>query len=356
MRLRASLSALEAPLLAVAGALLLGGGLILATGHDPIAAYAALVDGALGGRGLANLAATLGRAAPIVGMGIAAAVALRAGYVNLGGEGQLVLGGLAAAVVALELPLPGPLALLAALAAAVLAGGLYAALAALFQLRWSVPVLLSTLLMNYPARFFASYLVGHPLRDVASGLPQSERIAESARLPGLGGAGRLDRLDRLDMGILLVLLTVVAAAFVLGRTRAGYRIRMSGLNRRFARYGGIDVERLGYRVLFASGALGGLVGGLLVLGVHHRFIDGALTGPMWAWTGLMAALLAGSRPLGVAAAGLFFAAVQTGGLGMERATEVPRELSRVVQALIILLVAARSRLRFGAADVETEGA
>ncbi len=337
----AAIGELRAPALAIGAALAAGALFILATGHDPLAAYGAMLSGALGGRGFGNLWATLARAAPIVGMGLATAVAFRAGFFNLGGEGQLVLGALAGTVVALALPGGGVLTVVLAILAAMLAGGLWAAVAALFELRFRVPLLVSTLLMNYPARLLASYLVNHPLRDPASGLPETERIADGVQLARLGGGGRL------HAGVLIVLVAVLAAAFVIGRTRVGYRLRMAGLNARFARAGGVDLGRLGYGVMLSSGALAGLVGAVQVLGVHHRFIDGSLTQPLWAWTGLMVALLAGSRPLGVLAAGLFFAAVQTGGFGMERATEVPRELSRVLQALIILFVAARERFRLG---------
>lgn len=336
-------------LAATGAAIVVGGLFILATGHDPIAAYGGMINGALGGRGFGNLFATLSRAVPIVGMGLATAIAFRAGFFNLGGEGQLVLGGLTGAVVALALPGGGPATIVLAMVAAMLAGGLWAAVAALFQFRFRVPLLVSTLLMNYPARHLASYLVNHPLRDVESGLPETERIAEGVRLAELGTGGRL------HVGVVLVLLAVVAAALLVARTRFGYRLRMAGLNPRFARAGGVDLEGLGYRVMFASGAVAGLVGAIQVLGVHHRFIDNSLTQPLWAWTGLMVALLAGSRPLGVLAAGLFFAAVQTGGFGMERATEVPRELSRVLQALIILFVAAKERFHPGGRAPEGGG-
>jgi simple sugar transport system permease protein len=313
--------------------------LILATGHDPLAAYAAMFGGALGGS--VSLSSTLSRAAPIVGMGVATAVAFRAGFFNLGGEGQLVLGGLASAVVALAMPAGGPFASLCAMMAAMLAGGLWALLGALFEFRFRVPLLLSTLLLNYPARLFASYLVNHPLRDVASGLPQTHRIVPEVQL------ARMATSSRLHLGVWIVLIAVLAVAFVMNRSRAGYRLRMTGLNRSFAQAGGVDTEGLGYRVMFASGALAGLVGAIQVLGVHYRFIDGSLTQPLWAWTGLMVALLSGSRPLGVLAAGLFFAAVQTGGFAMERGADVPRELSRVLQALIILFVAAKHGLGAG---------
>ncbi len=329
-----------APLVAIGGALVTGALLMLATGHDPIAAYRAMLEGALGGRRLANLMATLARATPIVGMGLAAAIALRGGYLNLGGEGQLVLGGLASALVAIHTPLPTVLLFPLVLLSGALAGGAWALLATVLEKRFHVPLLIGTLLLSYPARFIASYLVNYPFRDVASGMSQTFRIPESLELAYLA------RGTRLHVGALLVLLLVLAAAWVMRRTRAGYELRMTGLNPRFARYGGIDTSRLGFSAMLASGAVAGLVGALEVLGTHHRFIDGALTGPLYAWTGLMAALLAGSSPLGVLAAGLFFAGVHTGGFGMERGAGVPREISQVLQALMILLIAARGHLLF----------
>jgi simple sugar transport system permease protein len=154
------------------------------------------------------------------------------------------------------------------------------------------------------------------------------------------------------VGLLITLALVLVAAFVIHRTVVGYEIRMAGLNANFVRYGGVNLQQLGYRVMFTSGAIAGIVGAIEVLGVHQRYIDDALTSPLYAWVGLMTALLSGSEPLGVLLAGLFFSAVQTGGFGLERTTEVPRELSRVLQALIILLVAARQRFHFGNSSQE----
>ncbi len=341
MNIRSLAGRAMSPALAILGATAIGAALMLAAGHDPIAAYQAMLGGALGGRGGSGLLATLARATPIVGMGLAAAVALRGGFLNLGGEGQLVLGALASALVALHAPLPGLLLLPAAVLAGALAGAAWALLARVLEVRFGVPLLIGTLLLNYPARYLASYVVNHPLRDVASGMSQSFRIPEKVELTRLTAGARL------HAGALVILALVLAAAWLVRRTWAGYELRMTGSNASFARYGGVDVRRLGLGVMLASGGIGGLVGALEVLGTHHRFIDGALTDPLYAWTGLMAALLAGSSPLGVLAAGLFFAAVYTGGFGMERGAQVPRELSQVLQALMILLIAARGSFHFG---------
>lgn len=344
--LRSVADALQAPLFAIVGGMLIGAAVMLLTGHNPIDAYAAMIAGALGGHNFANLASTLTRAAPIVGMGLTAAIAFRAGFFNIGGEGQLVLGGVTAALVAIYLPLPGVLLLPVTVLAAAVVGGLYAWITVYFEFRYNVPLLISTLLLNYPARFFASYLVNHPFRDVASGMSQSFQVPAGVRFPNILAG------TQLHAGTFVILGLVLLAAFVMNRTVAGYELRMTGLNAKMVEYGGVDLKRLGYRVMFASGAVAGIVGAVEVLGVHYRFIDGSLVVPLYAWIGLMAALLAKSKPLGVLLAGFFFAAVQIGGFGMERGADVPRELSRVLQAVIIMLVAARSTFSLGSRSQE----
>jgi general nucleoside transport system permease protein len=243
---------------------------------------------------------------------------------------------------------PEPLRLVTALLVGALVGGGYALVPALLQFRFGVPLLISSLLLNYPAVLFASYLVSGPLGERLSGVSQTARVPEVARLPILVPGSQL------NMGIFLTLGLVLLLAFVISRTVRGYEIRMRGLNMHFARYGGIRVKRLGYQVMLGSGMIAGVVGAIEVLGVHHRFIDTALTAPLYAWVGLMAALLSNSSPLGVLLAGFFFSVLQTGGSGMERSTNVPRELSLVLQALIIMLIATRGAFTVGAADVTEE--
>lgn len=340
-RARAVWQSIQGPLIAIGGAMLIGAVLMLLAGHNPFEAYWAMLLGAVAGPNLANLASTLARAAPIVGMGIAAAIAFRAGFANLGGEGQMVLGALTAALVGLYVPLPPLLLIPLVLAAAMGVGGLWALIPAWAQFRVGVPLLISTLLLNYPASYFASYMVSHVVRDVPSGMTQTYMLPDDVHLMKLAPG------TQLHVGVFITLGVVLLAWFVIGRTVVGYRLRMLGLNAQFARYGGVNMNRLGYGVMFTSGAVAGLVGAIEVLGVNYRFIDGALVSPQYAWVGLMSALLVNSSPLGVLLAGLFFSAVQTGGFGMERATEVPRELARVLQALIILLIAAQSSFNFG---------
>jgi len=319
-------------LVTLVGALLLGAVLLAATGANPLEAYRAIVTGAFGPDGIQD---TLAYAVPVVGMATALAIPLRAGMVNLGGEGQLVLGAISA--VAVGPHVPGLLGVVAALLAGAVAGGLYATVAAVCETRLGVPLLVTTLLLSYPAMSFAAYLVRFPMRDAGSSLPQSEQLPPDVRLPALGSGGA-------TVGLFLIVAAVAVFAVVDARTPAGFEARVTGWGPRFARYAGIERPGLTVRLLACSGGLAGLVGAVVVLGFPYRFIDGALITPQYTWIGLLAALLAAANPLGTLAAALFFAALTSGGFAMERATQVPRELTAVLQAVLIIFLAAATGL------------
>jgi general nucleoside transport system permease protein len=320
-------------ILAVGFAGLTGAALILASGHNPLNAYAESVRGSLSPAAWPD---TLNWATPLVGMALAAAIPLRGGMVNLGGDGQLVIGGLIGALAPVFLPVPGGVGAAAGLALAGLGGGLYAALAAWGEVRHGVSMLISSLLLSYPAIGVTSYLARFPLRDVSTGLPQTMMIPPDARLPVIA--------EPLNVGSLLIAAIALAIFFVDRRTSAGYELRMRGKNPRFAGYGGVRLGPQAVWAMFFSGAIAGLVGGAIVLGSQFRFIDGALLTPAYTWSGLMAALLASGEPVGTIAAALFFAALQTGGFAMQRETTVPRVLMLVLQAIVILFLAMRRGL------------
>jgi simple sugar transport system permease protein len=315
-------------LLSLVAAFLIGSVMLLAAGGNPIQAYAAMLEGAFGPTQWRN---TLIVAVPVVGMALAVAVPLRAGAVNLGGEGQIVAGGITAAVVAAGIELPMPLSLVVALGAGAVAGGLLGALPAVLENRLGVPLLVSSLLISYPMVALASYLVRFPLRDPGTGLPQSRVFGEAYRMPVFWGVG-------LSAVILAVVILLVVQTD--SRTPFGYEVRLTGHNRRFTEYAGIDVPRMVTRLMATGGGIAGLVGAMVVTSVPYRYIDGALTVPAYTWTGLLAALLARANPLGAVAAGVFFAALQVGGFGMERETDVPRELSSILQATVIVILTA----------------
>ncbi len=292
------------------------------------------LEGAFGGRRFAYLMATLSRTALIAGMAISVMLSFRAGLFNIGGEGQLVAGGLVAALVAVLLPGPPLMVLVVAILAAMAAGAAWALLAGLMQLYVGVPLLVGSLLLNYPIRYIASYLVAHPYRDVQSGMLQSHLVPQATWLPYFPGT-------RLDIGILFIAAAALFAILYSHATVHGYHSRLNGLAPDFARTVGLPVKRLALQTLAMSGAVAGLVGAVAVFGIHHRYIDGMLVQPLYAWTGIIAVLLVGMVPWLVPLSGFFFAAIQTGAAGMERAAGVPKEIALVMQAIIILLVASR---------------
>ncbi|WTW94008.1 ABC transporter permease [Streptomycetaceae bacterium NBC_01309] len=322
---------------AIVAGFVVGAIILASTGADPFAAYQAIFETSLGGEGISDTAT---KSIPIVGMAVALAIPLRAGLVNLGGDGQLVLGALGAAVVGLYSPFPAPVTVVLALLAGILAGGLWAALAALLETACGVPLLVSSLLMSYPAISLVSYLIRFQLLEEGSGIPQSERLPDGVRLPEFATDGGLG--TGISIGIFLILAAALVFAFVEARTSAGFELRMTGRGARFSAYAGVDRPRLTIRLMFASGGLAGLVGAIMVLGFPYRLTDGALTTPAYTWTGLLAALLAAASPLGTIVAGFFFAALTVGGFGMEQETAVPQQLTSVLQAVIILFLAVRT--------------
>jgi ABC-type uncharacterized transport system permease subunit len=337
---RSLAAAIAVPLVAVAIAMLLGAAAIVVAGEDVPTAYLELVRGAVGTP--ANLAATVVRSIPIVVTAVGIGIAFRAGAINLGAEGQMILGGLATAVVALGLQgVPFPVGALVGLAAGALGGAAWAFLPGLLDVRLGVPLLITTLLLNYVGALFAAWAVTYPLRDLASGgLAQTPVLPEGTWLPALAGS-------RLHLGLVALVVLPLVVRWFLGRTVAGFELRIVGHNRTFAEHGGIDAGRRILTATVLSGAICGLAGALVVLGVNHRYIDGVFTTSGWAWSGFTAAIVTGGDPVLSLIAGVFLAGLEVGGAGMARTTDVPLQLVDVVQATIILVVAIRFAVRAG---------
>jgi ABC-type uncharacterized transport system permease subunit len=326
---RAALLRASAPVIAVALALAVGAVFILAIGEHPIEIYALMFRESFGtGYGLGQ---TLFKATPLLFTGLAVALGFRAGMFNIGVEGQLYLGGFAAALAGLACAsLAWPLPLAAALIAAAAAGALWGAIPGMLKARFGAHEVINTIMLNFIAFALVSFL-GRPRFE-----PATVRTAE---LPASATLARLDLLwpalkgSPANLSLLLGLALAVGVGLLLFRTRLGYELRAVGLNPSAAEYGGIGVGRTQAIAMALSGAVAGLGGVNFVLGYKHYFELGFSAGA--GFIGIAVALIGRNHPLGVIVASVFFGALSYGGLVINQ--RVPKELVEVLQALVILL-------------------
>lgn len=338
-KIKINLSILQ-PLIAIMIGFLVGAIAIAITGESIIVTYKAMWEGAFGN--LFFTFSTLARSTPILLSGLGVALAFRAGFFNLGGEGQMVLGAVSAALAAIYVPGPPFLKIIVAILVGMLVGGLYALLAAWMDVKFKVNLLISTLLMNYIAVFFSSYLVAFPFKDNtgSAGMARTVMLPEGANLP------KVITGMSLHWGFALAILAVIILFLVNRYTVFGYEVRIMGHNPFFASYGGMHRSKIMMMSVLISGGLAGLAGTVEVMGTFNRYVADSLTIPQFAWTGMMAALLANSNPVGTAVASIFLAALQTGSMGMERHTNVPLEVGLIIQAVLILFISAKFSYSF----------
>ncbi|MDX2192204.1 MAG: ABC transporter permease [Gemmatimonadales bacterium] len=329
-RLATLAKALAAPAAALAlGLVLLAAGLA-AAGYDARAGLAAMADGAFGSW-YAFTSATLVRAVPLVLIGLGFALALRAGALNIGGEGQFLAGAIAAAWLGVALDgWPSVLAAPLGLLGAALAGALWMALPVLLRARYGVLEVISTLLLNFVAEALVSLMVTGPMQEPTHVYPQSAPIAAAARLPLLPGT-------RLHLGVGVAIAAAAALAFVLRQTWWGFAVTATGAGARAARVsGGIRTARVSAVALLLAGGLAGLAGGTEVGGVAYALYPNL--SPGYGFTAIAVALLARLDPLGIVASGVLFGALEAGAQAMQRDAGIPSVAVYVVEALAILLV------------------
>ena len=326
------------PAAAVGVALVAAGLIIGITGGNPFAAYGALAEGAFGGA--PALFRTLAKSTPLILTGLAVALALRAGLFNIGAEGQLVVGGLAAAWVGFAAQgLPSFIHLPIAVVAAGAAGALWAFVPGILKAWRGTHEVIVTIMMNYIAFELTHYLVNGALRDRTSGMTATPMVLPSARLVNAGDLNPLYSGTNLSAGLVLALLAAAAMAFLFRRTALGFEIRAVGLGAEAARANGIPVGRTLVTAMVLSGALAGVAGAVEVLGVHRRFLEAF--SPGYGFDSIAVALLGNLHAGGVTLAAILFGGLNSGALNMELMSQTPRQISGIVQALIILAVAAR---------------
>jgi general nucleoside transport system permease protein len=332
------------PILAVVTAMVAGGLVILSAGGDPFAAYAGMIQGSFGS--LQALSETTVWATPYILAGLAVAFAFQGGLFNIGVEGQLTLGAVASALVGYGLPnlighpIPLVIHLPLTLAAGMLAGGGWAAIPGWLKARFGGHEVINTIMMNYIALNLTSFLLNGPMKDPDPNnvLARTPLIAESARMTPLFPEFRL------HWGFFLALAIAAFLVWVLWKTTFGFEIRTAGTNSSAAKYAGINVQRTIILSMLFSGMLAGLAGAIEVTALNYRHELGFSSG--YGFDAIAIALLGKTHPLGVVLAAVLFGAMRNGATQMQFNTQIPTDIISVIQALILLFVAADAIIHF----------
>ncbi len=349
------------PVLAVLAALVVGAIMLLALGANPVEAYGALLEGAFGSKNA--VAETAVKAVPLLLVGLGICIAFRGNVINIGGEGQMIVGAILATLVGLSAPnWPGWVVIPLAMLAGFVGGAIWGAIAGLLKAYFRVNEILSTVMMNAIAVQVMNYLLRGPMIDpaqleLASKIPQTARLAEAFRLPRLAPT-------RLHLGAAIAVVLAILVYVLLWRTTLGYRIRAVGQNPDASRYGGVNVPQYVVMALLLSGAFSGLAGATQVYGLNYRMItDGSATGFTGSagFNGIVAALFGQLHPIGTIPASFLFGALLVGANKLQRVMQVPSALITTLNGLVVVFVVSseiwrrrRQRQRMTATMVKAE--
>jgi len=379
------------PLISVVAALLIGAVILILLDVNPLEAYKAMFVGAFGSKN--GLADTLVKATPLLLVALGIVIAFRASVINIGAEGQLIMGALLTTFLGVQLgeAMPGWIVIIICLIAGALMGGLWGAIPGYLKARLGVNEILSTIMMNQIAIQIGFYLLRGPMIDPAeieagTNIPHSARLPKPTDLPrftdmakwfGLTESatdleltgftkeiyGLLVEPTRLHSGFLIAVGVAILVYIFLWRTTIGYRIRAVGLNPHASRYAGINVPRYIIMSLTLSGAFAGLAGAVEILGLHHRMFEPLAVSAGYGFSGIVAALFGKLHPLGAIPASILFGGLLVGGDKMQRAMQVPQVLVLTILGLVVLFVVSsegwsqrRARRRVSTTDSETEAA
>ena len=312
-------------------ALLVGAGIMLASGHNPIEGYGAMLSGALGSK--RAIGDTLAKSATLCLTGLATAVAAQAGIFNVGGEGQLYFGAMAAALLGSALSgVSAVIALPLCLMAAMAAGGLWSLIPAWLKVRLNVNEVITTIMLNSVAIYFCAFLSNGPLKTSERGIASG-----TAKIDPNFAFSRVINLSNLTTSIFLSLAIALLVWYLMRKTATGYEMKLTGENERFAYYMGIPTARLMLVGMVISGAICGLVGMFEVFGLHKRFIDSVSN--EFYYDGMLVAMIMRYQPMGIVLMSFFFGVLKIGGTGMEQ-MGIPSQTILIVQSIIIFFMAA----------------
>jgi simple sugar transport system permease protein len=333
------------PAFATLAALLVGAVMLLFLRANPIEAYTALWDGAFGSPNA--FAETLVKATPLLLVALGICISFRGDVINIGGEGQMIIGAILATWVGLTFTdLPGWLVITLAMLAGFLGGAVWGGIPGFLKAYFSVNEILSTVMMNAIAVQLMNFLLRGPMIDpsqaeLASKIPQTARLLDIFRLPRLAPT-------RLHLGALIAVLLAILVYILLWRTTLGYRIRAVGQNPQASRYAGIKVPRYVVLALLLSGAFAGLAGAVQVYGVNYRMItDGSASGFTGGagFNGIVAALFGQLHPIWTIPASVLFGALLVGANSMQRAVQVPSALVTALNGLVVVFVVSSEIIR-----------
>jgi len=327
-RVRAIGVSVGSSLLVVAISLLVGMLIVALAGYSVSSTLSALWNGAFVGS--QSIDATLETMIPLVLAGLAWIVAFRAGRINVGIEGQILAGGVAATLVGLYIHLPIAIHLPLTVLAAMLGGALYAAVAAALWAWRHVNEIISTFMLNLIASLFVVYLVTGPLQEPTHQQPISPTILSSARWPAFFGQLGL------SWDIALIPVGVILIAWLLRRTTTGFRLRMTGANPEAARHVGISVARVGALAMVSSGAIAGLAASSMLLSVQGGALQEDFSSN-FGFDGIAVALLARNSPIGCIPAALLFAALQQGGGLAEAQVGINTSVISMIFGVVVIL-------------------
>ena len=289
--------------------------------------------------GFYPLSETLVAASPLILTGLSVALAFRAGLFNIGAQGQFIAGAIGASWVGFSFDLPIVIHALAAIAAAMIFGGLYGGFVGFIKARTGAHEVIVTIMLNYVAGYFLLWLLGTTaFLRLNRKDPLAPEVAENARLPHLFGPEL-----RANLGFIIALIAAAIIWWLLNRSTWGFRFRAVGANAAASRTAGISVGRVTTSVMFIAGALAGLGGAVQILGSEPALTSGV--GGSFGFDAITVALLGRATPIGTVFAALLFGALRAGGLTMQASTETPLDLVLVIQALVVLFIAAPALIK-----------
>ncbi|NDJ85536.1 MAG: ABC transporter permease [Chloroflexi bacterium] len=349
-RLQAIFQTLLIPVLSIITALLLGAGLILLAGRDPVAAYEALIEGALlEPRGLVQ---SLLKTTPLILAGLAVGFAFKGGLFNIGAQGQLIMGSVAAAWVGYYVTgLPTWAHITLGFAAGALAGAIWAGIPGALKAYSGAHEVITTIMFNFIASRIAEWLISGgsadgeippgPMNDPTAGaIQRSPEVLETARLPV---AFDYPPAHDLNIGIFIAIIVSILILIILNRTTFGFELRMVGMNPNAARYAGINVKRQTIVTMAVAGSLAGMAGVIQTLGVNGYYE--ANQSLALGFDAITVSLLAANHPIGIIFSAFAFGTLEQGATRMQR-TGVAVELTVAIQAFILMFIAAPQIIRF----------